>query len=262
MVITENSLTSVTSAMSRLHPLPDGGCVMRMQVYLKAGKGFHSNDARVVIANQGYEILPAAFGADFGFNWKPLPKLYVNAALWWLCLRQEFTYGADLGDQAVSPGGRSRREGIDLSFRYQLTDWLFANANIDLARPRALDEPKGQDYLPLAPTLTSTAGVDVRFATGWNGGISYRYLRNRPANEDNTLTALGYFVTDLALNYTQKKYEIGLAVENLFNQSWNESQFDYVSRLKYEAQPVDEVSYTPGTPFFARVRFTVFFGAR
>jgi hypothetical protein len=229
------------------------------QLYLKLGKGFHSNDARIVIANKGYEILPAAYGADLGLNWKPIQRLYLNAALWWLYLRQEFTYGADLGDQAVSPGGRTRREGIDLSARYQITDWLFANLNVDLARPRDLDAAKGANYLPLAPTFTSTASLDLRLTGGWNGAISYRYLHDRPANSDNTRTALGYFVTDLSLNYTKKKYEIGLAVENLFNQQWNESQFEYTSRLKHETAAVDEVSYTPGTPYFGRLKFALFF---
>jgi len=61
------------------------------------------------------------------------------------------------------------------------------------------------------------------------------------------------------MNYTRKKYEIGLSVENLMNVTWNESQFEYVSRLKYETQPVDEVSYTPGVPFFAKLKLAVFF---
>ena len=229
------------------------------QLYVKLGKGFHSNDTRIVIASQGYEILPAAYGADLGINWKPAPGLLLNAALWYLYLRQEFTYGADLGDQAVSPGGRTKREGIDLSARYQLTPWLFANLNIDLARPRDLDAAKGDNYLPLAPTFTSTGSLDFKLPGGFNGGISYRYLHNRPANEANTLTALGYFVTDLSVSYTKKKYEIGLAIENLFGQQWNESQFDYTSRLKNETTPVDQVSYTPGTPFFAKLKFAVFF---
>jgi hypothetical protein len=230
-----------------------------VQLYVKLGKGFHSNDARVVIANQGYEILPAAYGADFGVNWKPAPRLFINTAVWYLFLKQEFTYGADFGDESVEPGGRTIRDGIDFSARYQVNDWLYANANIDLARPRDLDAPKGQDYLPLAPTFTSTAGLSYRFKNGLNGGISYRYLHNRAANEDYSLTAFGYFITDLTANYTRSKYEIGLGIENLLNQKWNEAQFEYVSRLKYEAAPVDEVSNTPGVPFFARLKLTVFF---
>lgn len=230
-----------------------------LQLYLKLGKGFHSNDARIVIANEGYEILPAAYGADLGVNWKPLPGLYINTALWYLYLRQEFTYGADLGDQAVSPGGRTRRTGIDFSARYQFTRWLFGNLNIDLAHPRDLDAGKGSNYLPLAPTFTSTAALDFRLPSGWNGGISYRYMHDRPGNEDNTLVARGYFITDLTVNYTKKRYELGLAIENLFNQVWNESDFEYVSKLKYETAPVDQMSYTPGTPFFAKLKLSVFF---
>jgi len=61
------------------------------------------------------------------------------------------------------------------------------------------------------------------------------------------------------VNYTRPKYELGLAVENLFNTQWSESRFEYVSRLKYETHPVDEVSYTPGVPFFARLKLAVFF---
>jgi hypothetical protein len=231
----------------------------QVQLYVKAGKGFHSNDARVVIANQGYQILPAAYGADLGINWKPAPRLFINAALWYLYLQQEFTYGSDFGDESVEPGGRTVRKGIDFSVRYQIADWLYSNLNLDFARPRDLDASKGENYLPLAPTFTSTAGLYYRFKNGLNGGIGYRYLHNRAANEDYSLTALGYFVTDFTANYTKRKFEISLAIENLFNQTWNEAQFEYVSRLKYETAPVDEVSYTPGVPFFAKLKFSVFF---
>jgi hypothetical protein len=234
----------------------------QFQLYVKLGKGFHSNDARVVIANQGYSILPSAYGADLGMNWKPIPRLFINTAFWYLYLQQEFIFGQDLIDQPggpVQPSGKTSRAGVDLSARYQFNDWLFGSLNINFARPRYIDSAAGHDYLPLAPTLTSTAGLDFKFNNGFNGGLSYRYLHNRPANSTNTLTAAGYFVTDLTINYTKKKYEIGIAVENLFNQSWNESQFAYTSRLKNEIGQVDEVSYTPGTPFFAKLKFVLFF---
>jgi outer membrane receptor protein involved in Fe transport len=234
----------------------------QLQLYLKSGKGFHSNDARVVIADQGNQTLPAAYGVDLGINWKPAPRLFINTAIWYLYLQQEFTYGQDLIDQPggpISPSGKTTRKGVDLSIRYQVNEWLFANMNIDLARPGFVDSAAGHDYLPLAPTFTSTAALDFKTTEGWNGGISYRYLHNRAANSTYTLTAVGYFVTDLAVNYTRPKFELGLAVENLLNARWNESQFEYVSRLKQETRPVDEVSYTPGVPFFAKLKLSVFF---
>jgi hypothetical protein len=232
------------------------------QLYLKSGKGFHSNDARVVIANQGFEILPACYGADLGLNWKPFSKLFVNTAIWYLYLQQEFTFGQDLINQPggpVQPSGKTRRMGVDLSLRYQLTDWLYAWVNMNIADPRFIDSITGHRYLPLAPTFTSTGGLQVKFPGGWNGGISYRYLHNRAANSTYSLAALGYWVTDLNMNYTRKNYEIGMSIENLFNVTWNESQYEYISRLKYETAPVDEVSYTPGVPFFGKLKFTIFF---
>ncbi len=105
----------------------------KTQFYIKAGKGFHSNDARVVIANQGYQILPTAYGVDIGINWKPIPNLFINTAFWYLYLQQEFTYGSDFGDESVEPGGRTVRKGVDFSVRYQIAKWLFANLNVDLA---------------------------------------------------------------------------------------------------------------------------------
>ena len=231
----------------------------KVQVYLNTGKGFHSNDARVVIANQGHQILPAAYGSDLGLNWKPLPALLINSAFWYMFLQQEFTYGSDYGDESVRPGGKTTRLGIDFSARYQISNWLYTDLNLDFARPRALNAPKGQAYLPTAPTFTSTAGLFVRFTNGMNGGISYRYLHDRPANDDYSLKALGYFLTDLTMNYTKQKYELGISVENLFNQKWSESQIAYLSRLKFETAPVYEVSYTAGVPFFAKLKFSIFF---
>lgn len=231
----------------------------KVQLYLKTGKGFHSNDARVVIADQGYKVIPAAYGADLGINWKPAPRLFINVALWYLFLQQEFTYGSDYGDESVSPGGRTTRKGIDFSTRYQINNWLYGDLNLNFAKPRSIDDPKGQDYIPLAPTFTSTAGLFVNFKNGINGGISYRWLAKRAGNEDYSLTAKGYFITDLTLNYTKKRYEIGVGIENLFDQHWEEAQFEYESRLQYETSPVDEISNTPGVPFFARAKLSVFF---
>lgn len=228
----------------------------QVQFYLKAGKGFHSNNAIAVIGNNGLETIPAAYGADLGLNWKPIPHLYINAALWYLYLQQEFVYTDD-GD--IAPGGKTRREGIDLSARYQLAKWLFADLNVNLARPRMADSAKNTGYLPLAPTFTSTGGLDFRFDNGINGGLSYRYMHSRPGNNTNTLKADGYYVTDLKLNYTQKRYEIGLTIENLLNTKWNEFEAEEVSQLRGETAPVDQMSFTPGTPFFAKLRVAVFF---
>lgn len=228
-----------------------------LQFYIKTGKGFHSNDTRVVVHNKGKDILPAAYGSDIGIIIKPTPRLLLNLAAWYLKLDQEFVY---VGDEAViEPSGRSLRKGIDLTARYQLSEHWFANLNLNATKPRFLDAPKNENYIPLAPTLSSTGGLYYKVKTGLNGSISYRYIKDRPADEDNSVVAKGYFVTDATLNYTQKKYELGITIENLFNTSWNEAQFATTSRLQDEPSPVTGLHFTPGTPFCARLKFAVFF---
>jgi len=226
------------------------------QLYLKLGKGFHSNDARAVIFNNGLQTLPAAYGADLGLNWKPVHHLFINAALWYLYLQQEFVYTDDGG---VAPGGKTQRMGIDISARYQFNKYLFASLNVNIAKPRLLDSLKGQGYVALAPAFTSTGGLDFKLQNGINGGLSYRCMANRPGNNNYSLTAKGYCVTDLAINYTKKRYEIGVSIENLLNTKWDEYSVEEVTRLKNETTPVDGISITPGTPFFAKVKFTLFF---
>lgn len=230
----------------------------RLQLYLNTGKGFHSNDTRVVVAQQGRQILPAAYGSDLGVIVKPIPKLIINAAAWYLWMQQEFVYVGDEG--VVEPSGRSRRMGIDVSARYQLTKYLFADVDLNTARPRAIDAEPQQNYLPLAPTFTSTGGFSLQTNSGVSGSLRYRYMGDRPANEDNSIVARGYFVTDMQVNYSRRHYMLGLSVQNLLNTRWKETQFDTESRLKGEATPVDEIHFTPGTPFFARLSLTYFFG--
>ncbi len=84
-------------------------------------------------------------------------------------------------------------------------------------------------------------------------------MDDRPANEDRSVIAEGYFVTDAGINYTKKRWEAGLAIQNLFDTKWKETQFDTESHLQNEPAPVSEIHFTPGTPFFARLSLAVFF---
>ncbi|WP_298516539.1 TonB-dependent receptor [uncultured Kordia sp.] len=224
------------------------------QAYLKTGKGFHSNDTRVVIAQNGNEILPAAYGFDVGFIWKPMPELIVNTAYWQLHSEQEFVYVGDAG--IVEPSGKTRRQGIDLSVRYQPFQWLFWNVDTNYTYARSIDAPNGEDYIPLAPDFTLSSGFTMQFDNGFSGGIKLRHLKDRPANEDNSIIAEGYSVVDLNLGYDWKNIGFGLQIQNLFDTEWNETQFATESRLQNESQSVEEIHFTPGTPFFVKASVT------
>ncbi len=224
------------------------------QLFLKSGLGFHSNDTRVVVEQTGKSILPTALGVDLGTIFKPFPRLIVNTALWFLDLEQEFVYVGDAG--IVEPSGKSRRLGIDFGLRYQLSNYLFFDTDLNYTYGRSIDEPKGQDYIPLAPDFTFTYGLNLTKYKGFSGGFHYRYLKSRPANEDNSIVAKGYMVSDLNLNYEVKNITFGISAENIFNTKWNETQFATESLLYGETQSVEEIHFTPGTPFFLKAKVT------
>lgn len=228
-----------------------------LRFYLNLGKGFHSNDARSVVAVKGDLSLPAAYGADLGTVFKPVNNLIINAAIWYIELDQENVYGGDGG--TIEFSGKTKRVGFDFSARYQPLKYLFLDLDLNDAHGRSVNDPKGQNYIPLAPVWTSTGGITYSKQNGFNGSLRYRYMGDRPANANYSLTAVGYFVTDFVFNYTKKNYEIGLTINNVLNTKWKETQFDTVTRLKGEAAPVDEICFTPGTPFAARLSFSVFF---
>lgn len=226
-----------------------------IQFFIKSGIGFHSNDARVVIANQGEDILPAAYGMDVGVGYKILDNLFLNSTLWVLYLEQEFVYVGDAG--VVEPSGKTVRKGIDLGFRYEPLEWLYLFNDFNYTRARSIEVASGEDYIPLAPEITLTGGVSFKNMGNFSGGINYRFIGDRPANENYSITAEGYFVTDLNVNYTYRNLVFGIIVENLFDSQWNETQFATESRLFNEPNSVEEIHFTPGTPFFLRAKVTV-----
>jgi len=228
-----------------------------LQFYITNGRGFHSNDTRAVVVQNGYKVLPAAYGSDFGAIFKPANNLLINVAVWYIYLQQEFVYSGDGGNVEFS--GRTKRYGVDFSARYEPVKQLYIDFDANYAHGRSIDDPKGANYIPLAPIWTSSAGVTYSGKNGFNGSLRYRFVGDRPGNEDYSLTAKGYFITDAVLHYTKRKYEVGLTINNVFNTKWKETQFATVTRLEGEAQPVDEICFTPGTPFDARLSFSVFF---
>lgn len=227
------------------------------QFYLNLGKGFHSNDTRVCVIENGRQILPAAYSADLGTILKPSKNLLVQADLWYLWLNQEFVYSGD--GASVEPSGKTQRTGFDLSVRYEPIKSIYIDADVNYAHGRFVEAAKGLNYIPLAPVWSSTGGITYKNKTGINGSLRYRWLSDRPANEDYSLSASGYFVNDLLMNYSTKKYEIGLTVNNIFNVKWKETQFDTNSRLKNESAPVDEICFTPGTKLAAKLSFSISF---
>ena len=132
----------------------------KVQLYLYNGRGFHSNDTRVAVQENGKKVLPPAYGSDLGGIFKLGNKFFLQAALWHLWLDQEFVYVGDEG--VVEAGGQTRRYGLDISTRYEIAKNLYTDIDLTFANPRALDVAKEESYLPLEPRFTSVGGITDR----------------------------------------------------------------------------------------------------
>jgi outer membrane receptor protein involved in Fe transport len=139
--------------------------------------------------------------------------------------------------------------------------WLFIDGDYTWTRARTSDAPEGAFYIPLAPVHTAAGGITVQ-KNDFSGSLRARWLGDRPANEDYSLTAKGYLVIDAQLNYSptlakgRRPLEWTLSVTNLANTAWKETQFETTSRLRDEAEPVTEIHFTPGAPFWLKSGIT------
>lgn len=228
----------------------------RLQFFLNSGKGFHSNDARSVVQEKKNHQLPQTWGAEVGSIIHIGKQIACSGAVWWMDSENELVYVGDDGN--TENKGSSRRMGIDASIRYRLYSWLFADVDFTLSKNNFTENIFGKtqatDYnIPLAPVITSAGGFTVDLKSGMEASIRYRYMADRPANESNTIIAHGYTIFDASINYKIKHFKIGLVVENLLDTKWNEAQFDTESKLPLENKAVDELHFTPGTPFVTKV---------
>jgi outer membrane receptor protein involved in Fe transport len=229
-----------------------------VQLFVKGGFGFHSNDARAVVSNPNVNTLPTAIGYEIGSLFKPVKGMLVNLELWGLNLQNELTYDQDVAQDVVN--GPTLRLGVDFSVRYQITKYLYFDMDVEYSHGRFTDSLPGHNYIPLAPTLTSIAGITVKNAKGFSASLRYRYIDDRPADSQDQITAYGYFLLDGVVKYRLKKYELGVTVENILNVNWNEAQFETLTRLPGEGLGgVNQLCFTPGAPRLVKGSISYYF---
>jgi outer membrane receptor protein involved in Fe transport len=229
-------------------------------IYLDGGGGFHSNDARGVIASHGSGALPRAWGAEIGTRLY-LGKLDLAAAGWYLHLQSEQVFSPD--EDTTTPSDPTRRYGLDLEARLQILPWLWVDGDLNLSKATFTEDRGNGSAVALAPTRTAALGISALHPDGYKGRIGLRHVGNRPATQDESLTAEGYTIFDLSLGYRHSFWEVGLVIENLFNQQWREAQFATESQLRIapynETQPVTDINFTPGNPINVRATVALYF---
>ena len=235
-----------------LSPFSDNAWTKRSEIYLNFGGGYHSNDARDVIANPGKTTLPRALGGELGFRTKLFDRLDMAINYWRLHLDSEFVLVGDEG--TTESRGKTQRQGVEGEFRYVILPWLTADLDISYTWSKFVDTGEA---IPLAPRFLALTGLTARHPSGLEGRIQLRSVGNRYGTEDRTFNVRGHNIFDLLLKYKWDRYEFLFGIDNITNKKWRAAQFVFESQLPGEAAPVNDFHFTPGDPLTIRAGLTV-----
>jgi outer membrane receptor protein involved in Fe transport len=235
------------------------------ELYLSAGRGFHTNDARGVdlaeqVGDTSARLMGATTGEEVGLRQQFGRRVALTLTFFQMDFRSETTYSPDVGQDSAGPP--SRRRGVELNVTYQARRWLEFYTSLAATHARftePFDDGTGHmgEYIPDAPDLIGSFAAYVKGLGLWSGGLEYRYLGNHSLTPDNAMRGSGYGEWNGNVRYGfSSGWSVGLGLYNLLNQHANAAEYWYVDRLAGESvDGVADLHIHPLEPFTAR--FTV-----
>jgi hypothetical protein len=234
------------------------------ELFLNAGYGFHSNDARgaTIAVDPNDKVTPLdkvpllvrAKGAEAGLRTQIVPGLTSTFTLFRLDYASELLFVGDAGTTEASRP--SRRIGVEWTNHYTFNAWLGIDADFAYTRARFTDfDPAGR-HIPGAPVAVASLAVVLGDrARGWYGAARLRYFGARPLIEDNSVRAGASALVNARVGYA---FDNGIRVQldaiNLFNTRANQIEYYYTSRLPGEPPGgVDDRHVHPVEPLAVRV---------
>lgn len=239
------------------------GPFAKTELFLNAGEGFHSNDARgVTIAEspidgsavQRSPFLVRTKGAEVGLRTRLIPGLTSSLAVFVLDSASEILFVGDAGDTEASRP--SRRVGVEWTNDYRPLPWLALEGDFAITRARFRDENADQattyadlagypasqignapgHLIPGAPNIVATVGIRLGESTGWFGALRYRYFGSRPLTEDGAFTSPAAGLLNGQLGYRfASGWRIQLDGFNLLDSKTDQITYAYGSLLKTDS---------------------------
>jgi outer membrane receptor protein involved in Fe transport len=239
------------------------GPFAKTEFFINAGEGFHSNDARGVTitespidgsAQQSSPFLVKTKGAEVGLRTKLVPGLTNSVSLFLLDSASEILFLGDAGDTAASRP--SRRYGIEWTNNYRPVTWLSLEGDIAVTHARFRGDDPNQaalfvslagfpasqignapgNYIPGAPNMVASAGIQLGEKTGWFSALRYRYFGPRPLTEDRAFVSPATGLLNGQLGYRfDNGWRIQFDVFNLLNSRSDQITYAYGSLLKSDS---------------------------
>jgi len=239
----------------------------RTELFLNAGRGLHSNDARGTTATRdprsGEPVdrvrpLVAARGLEAGLRTEWIPGLQSSLSLWRLDSASELVYVGDAGSTEARRG--SRRHGIEWSNRWSPRPWLTVDADLAWTHARFAGAGPAGDRIPNTVDRVASLGVTVRERGPWSASLQWRYLGSGALVEDDSVRSRPSLTANLRVSRALgRASELAVDVFNLFDRRVDDIAYLYESRLPGEAAPVLDRHVHPAEPRSVRITLQVGF---
>ena len=226
-----------------------------LELYGNWGRGFHSNDIRGTVQRvdpidgssvQPVDALVESEGYEIGMRFESGSRFNAAVTYFWIDLDSELLFVGDAG--ATEPNDASKRDGVETSLFWQVTEQLSVNASytnvdaryagdcIDCEIPGAVDET-----LVLGGTLSLSP--QLSFST------KIRYLGAAPLVEDASVKNDSSVLLNFGLVWTNNPVEVRLDVLNALDTGKNDIAYFYESRLPGEpAEGITDTHFHPLEP--------------
>ncbi len=273
-----------------------------LELYLAAGRGFHSADLRGVNQDKSVDLglprtplLAREEGQEAGLRAAVDRRLAFTLAVYNLWQQAETIIDPDVGQDSAGPP--SRRYGYEINVTYQVSASLefYAGYSGDHTRfTRPFDDGTGHlgGFITDAPVATGSLALYLSKRGPWSGGLNYRYLGNYPLSSGpcvnaaavhdfpgvatscanaptapGQVNARGFGELNLDVHYAlSSRWSATLGLYNLLNSHASAAEFWYVDRLRTEIGAFPDgradVHEHPLEPLMARLTIARRFGDR
>jgi opacity protein-like surface antigen/outer membrane receptor protein involved in Fe transport len=240
------------------------GPFYKTELFVGAGLGYHSNDARGVVTSEvpgdpstpqgGTPFLVRTAGAEIGARTKIVPGLDSSISLFYLHQNSELFFDGDTG--TTVPGPPSVRTGIEITNNYQPVSWMRFDADLALSRARFTGFDTAQEqlfeslagfpqaqignapgsFVPEAPWMVGSAGITLGEKTGWFSSLRWRYISSRPLTEDGVFQSPPVNTINARVGYQfANGWRVQLDALNLLNSSSYNASYAYGALLPSDA---------------------------
>ena len=232
-----------------------------LELYLSAGQGFHSNDARGTTISidpasgepaDRVDALVGSTGGEIGARLFVSDRLQATAALWMLRLDSELLFVGDAGNTEASRP--SKREGVEAGLYYFGSRNLTGEVEVSYTRSRFRDaDPTGR-RIPGSIPLVVSGGATYKTDSGWLASGRLRYFGKYPLIEDNSVKSEGSLLVNLRAGREWGRVGAYLDLFNVLNSRDHDVDYFYASRLPGEPPGgVDDIHYHVFQPRSARL---------